>query len=262
MTNGSSRIRPTVWRAFSDSIGSWNTICISRRSARHSRAVELRQVAALEQNVAADRFGSRFSNVRPTVVLPQPDSPTSPSVSPRSSVNDTPSTACTSPTLRSNTPARTGKCLVRLRTSSSGAVMRRARASDGTRRRDRARTPRAAASTSRQMSSTYAAAVRETAARRQVRRARARRLRSRAARISPLCRAAASSAIRPRVYGWRGAAKSSLTGACSATRPAYITSTSSQSSATTPKIVRDEDHRHAVLGAAASAAARGSAPAR
>ena len=42
-------------------------------------------------------------------------------------------------------------------------------------------------------------------------------------------------AIKPRVYGCRGAANSSSTGACSATRPAYITSTSLQSSATTPR---------------------------
>ena len=36
---------------------------------------------------------SSFSSVRPTVDLPQPLSPTRPSVSPRPIVNDTPSTA-------------------------------------------------------------------------------------------------------------------------------------------------------------------------
>ena len=46
------------------------------------------------------------------VVLPQPDSPTSPSVSPRSRVNETPSTARTVPRLRPSSPRRTGKCLV------------------------------------------------------------------------------------------------------------------------------------------------------
>src|SRR5579864_2597263 len=46
---------------------------------------------------------------RPTVVFPQPDSPTSPSVSPRPSVNDTPSTAPTAPTCRRSTPPKTGK---------------------------------------------------------------------------------------------------------------------------------------------------------
>jgi hypothetical protein len=39
---------------------------------------------------------SSRSNVRPTVVLPQPDSPTSPTVSPRKISNDNPSTARTS----------------------------------------------------------------------------------------------------------------------------------------------------------------------
>src|SRR5712691_4914039 len=45
-------------------------------------------------------------------VLPHPDSPTSPSVSPAASSNDTPSTACT-------TPSRVKNCVLRSRTSSS-----------------------------------------------------------------------------------------------------------------------------------------------
>ncbi|MEY9756203.1 hypothetical protein ABIE73_003598 [Bradyrhizobium yuanmingense] len=48
------------------------------------------------------------STLRATVDLPQPDSPTRPSVSPVPSANETPSTACTVPTCRRNTPARTG----------------------------------------------------------------------------------------------------------------------------------------------------------
>src|SRR4051794_11436223 len=54
---------------------------------------------------------------RPTVVLPQPDSPTRPSVSPRPITNDTPSTARTSPTRRSSTPPVTGKRTVSRSTS-------------------------------------------------------------------------------------------------------------------------------------------------
>src|SRR5579864_5268575 len=46
---------------------------------------------------------------RPTVLLPQPDSPTKPSVSPCSSANVTPSTAFTSAVLRLRTPPTTGK---------------------------------------------------------------------------------------------------------------------------------------------------------
>ncbi|EAU65581.1 conserved hypothetical protein [Stigmatella aurantiaca DW4/3-1] len=40
---------------------------------------------------------------------------------------------------------------------------------------------------------------------------------------------------RPAVYGWAGRAKRAFTGACSTTRPAYITTTASQLSATTPR---------------------------
>ncbi len=46
---------------------------------------------------------------RPMVVLPDPDSPTRPSVSPRSIVNETPSTARTQPVRLRMTPVRIGK---------------------------------------------------------------------------------------------------------------------------------------------------------
>src|SRR5438477_9115949 len=54
---------------------------------------------------------------RPTVVLPHPDSPTSPSVSPCSSVNDTPSTARTSPVFLNSRPPNTGNLTFRSLTS-------------------------------------------------------------------------------------------------------------------------------------------------
>src|SRR6185369_2227700 len=57
---------------------------------------------------------------RPTVVLPQPDSPTSPSVSPRRTSNETWSTARTQAPVRWRTPIFTGKCLTRSTTSTSG----------------------------------------------------------------------------------------------------------------------------------------------
>ena len=50
---------------------------------------------------------SRIS-VRPSVDLPQPDSPTSPSVWPGISSKLTPATARSAPTVRPNTPLRTG----------------------------------------------------------------------------------------------------------------------------------------------------------
>ena len=59
---------------------------------------------------------------RPAVVLPQPDSPTRPSVSPGAMSNEMPSTARTAPLTRAKSPVLMGKCLVRLRTESSGAA--------------------------------------------------------------------------------------------------------------------------------------------
>src|SRR5258706_1515361 len=55
--------------------------------------------------------------VRPMVVLPQPDSPTMPSVSPFLTTKLTSSTALTWFTTRCNNPARTGKYLTRFFTS-------------------------------------------------------------------------------------------------------------------------------------------------
>jgi hypothetical protein len=48
-----------------------------------------------------------LSTLRATVDFPQPDSPTSPSVSPLPTEKLTPSTACTVPMRRRSTPPRT-----------------------------------------------------------------------------------------------------------------------------------------------------------
>src|SRR5438477_2927954 len=61
-----------------------------------------------------------LSTVLPMVDLPQPDSPTRPSVSPWQIEKLTSSTACTLPRARPKTPPRMGKCLVRRPTWSSG----------------------------------------------------------------------------------------------------------------------------------------------
>jgi hypothetical protein len=55
--------------------------------------------------------------VRPTVVLPLPDSPTSPKTSPFLMAKETPSTALTLATTRERTPPRMGKCFFRSWTS-------------------------------------------------------------------------------------------------------------------------------------------------
>src|SRR5919197_5881891 len=57
------------------------------------------------------------------VVLPQPDSPTRPSVEPAAIANETASTARTTPEDQPSAPRRTTKCLVRFCTSSSGAPL-------------------------------------------------------------------------------------------------------------------------------------------
>src|SRR3990167_11339145 len=63
-------------------------------------------------------MSSIFRTASPVVLLPQPDSPTRPSVSPLLTLNDTPSTAFTLPTCRRTTaPAITGKWTLRSRTS-------------------------------------------------------------------------------------------------------------------------------------------------
>src|ERR1700704_2982338 len=68
----------------------------------------------------ASRF-IRCINSRAVVDLPQPDSPTMPTVSPLAIENDTSSTARTV-LLLLNRPPRTGKCFVRPLTCSSGCA--------------------------------------------------------------------------------------------------------------------------------------------
>src|SRR5262249_6525741 len=59
---------------------------------------------------------------RPSVDLPQPDSPTRPSVSPWRIVRSTPSTALTCATVRCSTPAEIGNHVRRPRMSTSGSA--------------------------------------------------------------------------------------------------------------------------------------------
>ena len=85
-------LSPIGERGSSDAYGSWKMICIRRRKGLSSRARELGDVRAVEDDLPV--VGSiRRRRSRPTVVLPQPDSPTRPTVSPRFSEKSTPSTA-------------------------------------------------------------------------------------------------------------------------------------------------------------------------
>src|ERR1700674_2466158 len=62
---------------------------------------------------------------RPTVDLPQPDSPTRPSVSPSAIEKLTPSTANTWPPARRRNPWLITKCCLRSRTSNTGGELAR-----------------------------------------------------------------------------------------------------------------------------------------
>ena len=71
----------------SEVIGSWKIIAISLpRIARISASRQLEQVAAVEEDLALDdparRIGIRRMIESAVTLLPQPDSPTTPSVSP------------------------------------------------------------------------------------------------------------------------------------------------------------------------------------
>ena len=71
-------------RGLSEANGSWNTICIRRRSLRNGSPLIVVMSVPSKRIVPAVGSISR-STKRAVVDLPQPDSPTSASVSPRSS---------------------------------------------------------------------------------------------------------------------------------------------------------------------------------
>src|SRR5919199_6156327 len=112
----STSCAPIRWTGFSDVIGSWKIIAMSlpRMSRRRvelmvSRFSPLKIASPLE---SVFRFGFSPMIVRQVTLLPEPDSPTIPSVSPFSIENETPSTALT-------TPSSVRKCVLRSRTSRS-----------------------------------------------------------------------------------------------------------------------------------------------
>ena len=99
MMNGSEMIVPTVRRGFSDEYGSWKIICISRRSGLISFVLSPAISRPSNRTDPDVGWSSRISS-RAVVDFPHPLSPTSPNVSPRSTSNVTPSTACTAPSWR------------------------------------------------------------------------------------------------------------------------------------------------------------------
>ena len=102
----------------SDAVGSWKTIWSWVRSARYPPSLASNDRPRNRMVPDVGRMSPTMA--RPSVVLPLPDSPTSPSVSAAASPRVMPSTACTCPTVRRNTVPRViGKSTRRSRTSSS-----------------------------------------------------------------------------------------------------------------------------------------------
>src|SRR3989449_3333993 len=116
---GSAMISPTRIRGLSELYGSWKTTCTLRRWSRS--AVPVSSARLRPANSMAPAVGSSAASTSfDVVVLPHPDSPTSPSVSPGLIVKLIPSTALTTPRVLPKSEPPTGKCFRRSRTSSSG----------------------------------------------------------------------------------------------------------------------------------------------
>ena len=94
MTSGSATMSRTLRRGLSEEIGSWKIICTWVRSVR--RSPRLSVVSSVSpKRMVPEVARSTWTMARPVVDLPQPDSPTSPSVSPLRSEKLMPATACT-----------------------------------------------------------------------------------------------------------------------------------------------------------------------
>ncbi len=85
---------PTVMRGLSEPYGSWKIICTRRRIWRSSSPWSAARSLPSKKMLPAVA-GCSWVTTRPRVDLPQPDSPTRPSVSPWMMSRVTPSTART-----------------------------------------------------------------------------------------------------------------------------------------------------------------------
>ena len=117
----SSICQPTLYTGLSEVIGSWKIMPMPapRIERIWSCGRLIRFVPLYRTSPSNWAFGSVISRITVIMVtlLPEPDSPTMPSVSPSYSVADTPSTARTTPSsVRNDT--------FRLRISSSGLLIR------------------------------------------------------------------------------------------------------------------------------------------
>ena len=115
---GAATDRRIVLRGFSDDCGSWKIICIFRRTGRNAASPRpTRLWPSKRMSPPVGRIKRRMA--RPTVDLPDPDSPTRPRHSPSCRVKLTPSTARTNPRAPPSQPAGGWKSCSRFSTSSS-----------------------------------------------------------------------------------------------------------------------------------------------
>ena len=116
-SSGSPTIVPADRRGFIDEYGSWKIVWMRLRCGHIAPGFSA--VMSSPPSTMRPAVGSiSLRMVLPTVDLPQPDSPTRPSVSPLAMVKLTPSTALTAPTRRCSSPPWIGKCFTSLSTSS------------------------------------------------------------------------------------------------------------------------------------------------
>ena len=113
MTMGSAMISLTRMRGFSELHGSWNTACTELRYDFLAAAVEL-WTSWPSKRIDPSVGSSSISIIFAVVLLPQPDSPTTPRVSPARSSKEMSSTALMWPvTLEINSPLVTGNHFLR-----------------------------------------------------------------------------------------------------------------------------------------------------
>src|SRR5882672_373480 len=104
-------------RGLSEEYGSWKTICMLRRSRLCARRLD-QDTSRPSNSTVPPSASSSPSRSRAVVDLPQPDSPTMPSVWPAAMLKLTPSTAETTPALQK--PRRTLNPLRRSQTLKRG----------------------------------------------------------------------------------------------------------------------------------------------
>lgn len=107
----STSCSPTVYSGFRLVSGSWKIIAMRRPRRRQLLGAQLVDALAVEQDLAAGDASGRLEQVGPMMAapvsdLPAPDSPTTPSTSPRAISNETSSIATSVPRRVGNSTRR------------------------------------------------------------------------------------------------------------------------------------------------------------